>query len=40
MFWKVAKVVLPLVVLAIIAALTIGLNGNCNMVGNWAVPAA
>lgn len=40
MYWKLAKVVLPLVVLAIIAALTIGLDGNCSFLGDWAIPAA
>lgn len=40
MFGKLAKVVLPLVALAIIAALTIGLDGNCSGLGNWAIPAA
>jgi hypothetical protein len=40
MFKKLAKVALPLVVLAIIAALTIGLNGDCSFLGEWAVPAA
>ena len=40
MYKKLAKIVLPLVVLAVIAALTIGLDGNCSFLGNWAVPAA
>jgi hypothetical protein len=37
---KFAKVVLPLVVLMVIAALTIGLNGDCSFLGEWAIPAA
>jgi hypothetical protein len=40
MFKKLAKVAIPLVVLAVIAALTIGLNGDCSFNGLWNVPAA
>jgi uncharacterized membrane protein YozB (DUF420 family) len=34
---RLAKVVLPLVVLAVIAALTIALDGNCSGLGDWTV---
>jgi|GEM_PF-6286424 hypothetical protein len=37
---KLLKVILPLVVLMVIAALTIGLNGDCSFLGEWAIPAA
>ncbi len=40
MYRKLARVLLPLVVLAIIAACTIGLNGNCSGLGEWSIPAA
>lgn len=40
MYRKLARVVLPLVVLAVIAAFTIGLNGNCSGLGEWSIPAA
>lgn len=40
MYRKLARVFLPLVVLAIIAACTIGLNGNCSGLGEWSIPAA
>jgi hypothetical protein len=37
MYRRLARVVLPLVVLAVIAALTIGLDGNCSGMGDWVV---
>ena len=37
MYRRLAKVILPLVVLAVIATLTIGLNGNCSGLGDWVV---
>jgi hypothetical protein len=37
MYRRLAKVVLPLAVLAVTAALTIGLNGNCSGLGDWVV---
>ena len=37
---KLTKVIIPLVVLMVIAALTIGLNGDCSFLGEWAIPAA
>ncbi len=37
MYWRLAKVVLPVLVLAVIAALTIGLSGDCSGLGEWTV---
>lgn len=34
---KLARMVLPLLVLGVIAALTIGLDGNCSGLGDWTV---
>ena len=34
---RLARMVLPLIVLAVIAALTIGLDGNCSGLGDWTV---
>jgi hypothetical protein len=34
------RIVLALVTLSIVAALTIGLNGDCSFGGLWNIPAA